>query len=104
MSLNSYVVCLTLLLSLLFDHGVGSFAPANKDALKTAVDACISETGDGSCPIFATSNDATGNPYDVMGEWDRCLRIVMKSIISIALQHCNDLKISRSAIPEGSVW
>ena len=70
LSLDSYVVCLTLLLSLLFDHGVGSFAPANKDALKTAVNACISETGDGSCPIFAASNDATGNPYDVMGEWD----------------------------------
>ena len=70
MSLNKYVVCLTLLLSFLFDHGVGSFAPANHGALKTAVNACISETGDGSCPIFAASKDATGNPYDIMGEWD----------------------------------
>ena len=70
LSLNSYVVCLTLLLSILFGHGVGSFAPANDGALQTAVDACISETGDGACPIFAASNDATGNPYDVMGEWD----------------------------------
>jgi hypothetical protein len=27
----------------------------------------------------------------------------MKSIISIALQHCNDLRIGRGAIPEGFV-
>ena len=28
----------------------------------------------------------------------------MKCFISIVHQHCNDLRISRSAIPEGSVW
>jgi len=47
-----------------------SFTPADKTALKTAVDACLSETGDGSCPIFAASNDNTGNPYGVIGTWD----------------------------------
>ena len=47
-----------------------SFTPADKTALKTAVNACLSETGDGSCPIFAASNDNTGNPYGVIGTWD----------------------------------
>ena len=47
-----------------------SFTPADRTALKTAVDACLSETGDGSCPIFAASNDNTGNPYGVIGTWD----------------------------------
>ena len=47
-----------------------SFTPADKTALKTAVDACLSETGDGSCPIFAASNDNTGNPYGIIGTWD----------------------------------
>jgi hypothetical protein len=31
---------------------------------------CLGETPDGSCPIFAASNDATGNPYGVIGGWD----------------------------------
>ena len=39
-------------------------------ALKNAVTSCLSETADGSCPIFAASNDATGNPYGVIGDWD----------------------------------
>ena len=47
-----------------------SFAPADKTALKTAVDACLRETGDGSCPIFAASNDNTGNSYGVIGTWN----------------------------------
>ena len=47
-----------------------SFSPAHKEALRTAVNACLSETGDGSCPIFAASNDSTGNPYGVIGTWD----------------------------------
>ena len=38
--------------------------------LKAAVDACCDETGDGSCPIFAASKDATGNPFGLMSEWD----------------------------------
>ena len=48
-----------------------SFTPADKTALKTAVNACLSETGDGSCPIFAASNDITaGNPYGIIGTWN----------------------------------
>ena len=47
------------------------FTPADSDALKTAVAACLKETGDGSCPIFAAStNVATGLPYRVMEAWD----------------------------------
>jgi hypothetical protein len=57
------------------------FAPADRAALKAAVGTCSShlfvctggclgETTDGSCPIFAASNDATGNPYGVIGDWD----------------------------------
>ena len=56
-----------------------AFAPANSTALKAAVGTCSSsgactggclgETTNGSCPIFAASNDATGNPYGVMGDW-----------------------------------
>ena len=39
--------------------------------LKTAIDSCLTETGDGSCPNFAASNDTTaGNPYGVMGDWN----------------------------------
>ena len=45
------------------------FTPANSAALKTAVTACLQETDDGTCPIFAASNDATGNPYGVIGKW-----------------------------------
>ena len=53
------------------------FAPAGgnsweigKVALKNAITNCLSETADGSCPIFAASNDVTGNPYGVIGAWD----------------------------------
>jgi len=46
------------------------FAPANRSALKAAVDTCLSETADGSCPIFAASNATLGNPYGVIGDWD----------------------------------
>ena len=47
------------------------FAPADSDALKTAVAACLKETGDGSCPIFAAStNVVTGLPYRAMEAWD----------------------------------
>jgi hypothetical protein len=57
------------------------FAPVDRDALKAAVGTCthgtwvctggcLGETVDGSCPTFAASNDATGNPYGVIGGWD----------------------------------
>ncbi len=68
-----------------------AFAPADTAALKAAVGTCsdgydfnsatgrfniictggcLGETPDGSCPLFAASNDATGNPHGVIGEWD----------------------------------
>ena len=66
-----------------------AFAPADSAALKAAVGTCtrawnnniggydypcsggcLGETADGSCPTFAASNDATGNPYGVIGDWD----------------------------------
>jgi hypothetical protein len=63
------------------------FAPADGDDLKAAVGTCtragsypsytypcsggcLGETPDGSCPTFAASDDATGNPYGVMRDWD----------------------------------
>ena len=46
------------------------FIPADLAALQVAVNSCISETPDGSCPNFAASNDATGNPHGVIGDWD----------------------------------
>jgi len=58
------------------------FAPVDSAALKAAVGTCtlaspsvctggcLGETPDGSCPDFAASNDATGNPYGVIGSWD----------------------------------
>jgi surface protein len=64
-----------------------AFAPADSAALKAAVGTCtrtgsygaytysctggcLGETPDGSCPTFAASDDGTGNPYGVMGDWD----------------------------------
>ena len=52
------------------------FAPADRTALKAAVDTCLQEpTGDrregsGSCPIFSASDATPGNPYGVIGDWD----------------------------------
>ena len=56
------------------------FTPVDTAALKAAVGSCsgdpvvctggcLGETPDGSCPTFAASNDATENPYGVMGDW-----------------------------------
>jgi hypothetical protein len=62
----------SLLVSLFGGVGVvqAAFAPADRAALKAAVGTCLGETADGSCPIFAASNDVTGNPYGVIGAWD----------------------------------
>ena len=65
---NYYFIGFLLLVTPHFANA--SFTPADKTALKTAVNACLSETGDGSCPIFAASNDNTGNPYGIIGTWD----------------------------------
>ena len=59
---------------------ISGFIPVDSAALNAAVGTCnwrgvcsggcLGETPDGSCPTFAASNDATGNPYGVMGDWD----------------------------------
>ena len=51
------------------------FTPGDGDRwgngpLKTAIFSCLSETADGSCPIFAATNATPGNPYGVIGDWD----------------------------------
>ena len=72
-------IYVSLLVSLFAGVGVvqAAFAPAGGNyweigrvALKNAITSCLSETPDGSCPTFAASNDATGNPYGVIGAWD----------------------------------
>ena len=69
MSLSLVIVAFVVLLTP--GGGVQAvFAPVDGDALKAAVGVCLGETSNGSCPIFAASNDATGNPYGVMGDWD----------------------------------
>ena len=66
----------SLLVSLVAGVGVvqAVFTPADGNSwngpLKNAIASCLSETPDGSCPTFAASNDATGNPYGVIGAWD----------------------------------
>jgi hypothetical protein len=69
------------------DSGGAVFAPVDSAALKAAVGTCtrnsntnpwtysctggcLGENATGSCPIFSASNDATGNSYGVMGDWD----------------------------------
>jgi len=74
------MVCLLATTLLMVDVVQAVFTPADRDALKAAVGTCNSsgvctggcfgETADGSCPTFAASNDATGNPYGVIGDWD----------------------------------
>ena len=59
------------------------FTPANNAALNYAVGrcsytpltctcsgGCLGENATGSCPTFAASNDGTGNPHGMMGDWD----------------------------------
>ena len=74
---------LSATIAMLFIGGCQAFAPADLAALQAAVGTCtksgntypctggcLGETPDGSCPNFAASNDATGNPYGVIGDWD----------------------------------
>ena len=79
MSFMSVFVALLLICTI--DSGVHAvFTPADSAALKAAVGSCtfsggctggcLGENGNGTCPTFAASNDATGNPYGVMGDWD----------------------------------
>ena len=61
------VCSFTLVLLLLFAtrSAEAVFTPENRDALKTAVDACVAETKDGSCPIYAGTNS-----NGAMDVWD----------------------------------
>ena len=80
---SSVLVLVVLALSCVIGGVQAAFTPADSAALKAAVGTCVygypnyvctggclGETGNGSCPTFAASNDATGNPYGVMGDWD----------------------------------
>jgi len=70
-SCTSVVVVLLCAATLLMvDVAQAVFAPADRAALKAAVDRCYLETTDGSCPIFAASDATPGNPYGVIGDWD----------------------------------
>ena len=61
------VCSFTLMLVLLFaTRSVEAvFTPENRDALKAAVDTCVAETKDGSCPIYAGTNS-----NGAMDVWD----------------------------------
>jgi hypothetical protein len=68
---SSVLVLVVLALSCVIGGVQAVFTPADNAAFTSAKSSCLSETGDGSCPIFAASNvTATGNPYGVMGDWD----------------------------------
>ena len=64
------------------------FKPAGYAALKVAVEACLAETSDGTCPIFAASDDTTGKPYGVIGDWDISAVTSLQNIF-IAKKHFN---------------
>jgi len=80
----TFMMCVLFAATLLMvDMVQAVFVPVNKNALKAAVNTCLRETGDGSCPTFAASNDATGNPYGVIGDWD------VSSVTSMYQSKCN---------------
>ena len=56
--------------------------PYDTGPLKTAVTSCLAETGDGSCPIFIASNDASGNPHGAMSDWDVSKVTTMENLFS----------------------
>ena len=45
---------------------------------------CLGETEDGSCPVFAASLNANGNPYGVVSDWDTSLIINMPFLFAQA--------------------
>ena len=48
------------------------FTPVDRDALKTAVTACLGQGGSGRSHCTAT-NPANGKPYGLIGSWDTSL-------------------------------
>ena len=67
------------------------FKPVEFKFLKSAVFWCLRETVDGSCPNFAASNDATGNPYGPIGEWDVSLVTSLRELFDNAYKFNSDL-------------
>jgi surface protein len=47
---------------------------------------CLGESVDGDCPIFAASNDGTGNPHGVVGDWD----VSQVTDLNNILHHCKE--------------
>ena len=51
----------------------GSYSYSAGASMYSCIGGCLGETADGSCPLFAASNDNTGNPYGTIPNWDTSL-------------------------------
>ena len=72
---QSLWICVAILLHMASKTTVEAFCtPVNGTDLTTAVNACLKETPDGSCPHFAASSDSPGCGHGgvngVIGDWD----------------------------------
>ena len=72
---HSLWICVAILLHMASKTTVEAFCtPANGTSLQTAVNGCLKETPDGSCPYFAASSDSpgcgNGGVNGVIGDWD----------------------------------
>ena len=68
-------ICVAILLHMASKTTVEAFCtPANKTSLQEAVNGCLKETPDGSCPFLAASSDSpgcgNGGVNGVIGDWD----------------------------------
>ena len=71
----SLSICVAMLLHMASKTMVEAFCtPVNGTSLQTAVNACLKETPDGSCPNLAALSDSPGCGYGgvngVIGDWD----------------------------------
>jgi hypothetical protein len=102
-SCTSMVLFLFAATLLMVDVVGAVFTPADRDALKAAVGTCslggtctggcLGERTDGFCPNFAASNDASGNPYGVIGDWD------VSKVTKMDYSKCNLSPFLRSRLP-----
>ena len=72
---HSLWICVAILLHMASKTTVEAFCtPANVTSLQNAVNACLKETPDGSCPNLAASSDigmcGNGGVNGVIGDWD----------------------------------
>ena len=72
---HSLWICVAILLHMASKTTVEAFCtPANVTSLQNAVNACVKETPDGSCPNLAASSDSpgcgNGGVNGVIGDWD----------------------------------